>query len=159
MSQAPLPKIVIPYMESTSLHFFMQQALLEGRKALPNCLPNPPIGCVIVKDGAIIARGHTQAPGAHHAEAMALSLVPEETEGLTLFVTLEPCSFQGRTPSCAKAIVARKVKKVYVGILDPYPKNNGAGMDLLHAGGVETALGLLKEEIEQDLNPYLIRKV
>jgi len=145
-------------MDPSSLRFFMKQALLEGRKALPLCLPNPPIGCVIVKDGKIIAKGHTQKPGAPHAEAMALSLISEEEEDLTLFVTLEPCSFQGRTPSCAKAIVARKVKKVYVGILDPHPRNNGAGMDILQVGGVATEIGLLKEEIEKDLAPYLIRQ-
>ena len=145
-------------MDTASLRFFMKQALLEGRKALPHCLPNPPIGCVVVKNGQIIAKGHTQKPGEHHAEAMALSLVPEDMDGLTLFVTLEPCSFQGRTPSCAKTIVARKIKKVYVGILDPYPRNNGAGMDLLRSGGVETEIGLLAEEIEKDLNAYLIRE-
>ena len=93
------------------IEYFMEQAMIEGRKAKPYCAPNPPIGCVIVKDGEIIAKGHTNEPGKDHAEAMALSLVPEDVDDLILFVTLEPCSFYGRTPSCAKAIIRRKIKK------------------------------------------------
>ena len=75
---------------------FMRAALTEGRKALPLCLPNPPVGCVLVKAGAIVARGHTQPPGLDHAEAMALSQVLGDLTSITAYVTLEPCSFQGR---------------------------------------------------------------
>lgn len=98
---------------------FMQAALLEGRRALPLCLPNPPVGCVLVKTGSIIARGHTQPPGLHHAEAMALSQVSGDLTEVTAYVTLEPCSFQGRTPSCAQALVASDIKRVVVAISIP----------------------------------------
>ncbi len=144
-------------MNSNDLIYFMQAAIAEGKKALPHCLPNPPVGCVIVKDGQIIARGHTNPPGEDHAEAMALKAIPDATEDMSLFVTLEPCSFQGRTPSCAKAIISKSVKAVYVGIIDPHPKNQGRGIAILRASGIEVHLGLLHTEIETALNPYLIR--
>lgn len=137
----------------------MQAALLEGRKALPDCLPNPPVGCVIVKDGQIVARGHTSIPGKPHAEAMALERLSPGIEDFTMFVTLEPCSFQGRTPSCAKAIVRSKVKDVYVGILDPHPKNNGAGIAILESANIEVHMGILTDQVEKDLHPYLIKTI
>jgi riboflavin biosynthesis protein RibD len=134
---------------------FMQEALIEGRKALPLCLPNPPVGCVLVKAGTIIARGHTQLPGMYHAEAMALLQVVGELTGVTAYVTLEPCSFQGRTPSCAKALVASGIKQVIVAMLDPDPRNAGAGIQILRAGGVDVSVGLLECEAIADLEPYL----
>lgn len=78
---------------------FMYEAILEGRKAIPECLPNPPVGCVIVKDNKIISRGHTNKPGKSHEEIMALTNLPKEIDNFIMFVTLEPCSFFGRTPS------------------------------------------------------------
>ncbi|MBZ0093550.1 MAG: bifunctional diaminohydroxyphosphoribosylaminopyrimidine deaminase/5-amino-6-(5-phosphoribosylamino)uracil reductase RibD [Sulfuricellaceae bacterium] len=133
----------------------MHLALLEGRKALPACLPNPPVGCVLVKDGKVIASGFTQPPGQHHAEAMALSQVAGDLSGVTAFVTLEPCSFHGRTPSCAKALVTRGIKRVVVAILDPDPRNSGAGIEILKAAGVEVAVGTLERSALEDLGPYL----
>jgi len=145
-------------MHSSAIEYFMRAAMAEGRKALPHCRPNPPVGCVIVRDGAIIASGYTNSPGQDHAEAMALRQLPEEIDELILFVTLEPCSFQGRTPSCARAIVKRKVKAVYVGMLDPHPKNQGAGIAILENAGIPVTVGCLGEEVEAELGPYLIRK-
>lgn len=86
---------------------FMYAALIAGEKALPGCLPNPPVGCVIVRHDRIIAEGHTQPPSQPHAEVMALSRLSGQLDDVTVFVTLEPCSFHGRTPSCAKALVER----------------------------------------------------
>lgn len=71
---------------------FMRLALAQGRLALPKCLPNPPVGCVLVKDNAVISQGHTQPPGHHHAEAMALGNLSGDCSGVTAFVTLEPRS-------------------------------------------------------------------
>ena len=134
---------------------FMRAALIEGRKALPLCLPNPPVGCVLVKAGAIVARGHTQPPGLDHAEAMALSQVLGDLTSITAYVTLEPCSFQGRTPSCAKALVKSGIKQIVVAMLDPDPRNSGAGIRILEAGGVNIFVGLLECEAIADLSPYL----
>lgn len=142
-------------MSQKEIDFFMQEALLEGRKALPYCLPNPPVGCVIVKGGKIIARGHTNEPGKHHAEAMALASLSPDIEDFTMFVTLEPCSFQGRTPSCAQAIAKRKVKQVYVAILDPHPKNQGAGIAILKAAQIPVEVGILAQVAQADLEAYL----
>ena len=109
----------------------MTAALVEGRKALPGCLPNPPVGCVLVREGKIIARGHTNPPGQFHAEAMAMAQVSGSLEDVTAFVTLEPCSFHGRTPSCAQALVQRTIRDVFVAFIDPHPKNRGRGIQIL----------------------------
>ncbi|MBO9550379.1 bifunctional diaminohydroxyphosphoribosylaminopyrimidine deaminase/5-amino-6-(5-phosphoribosylamino)uracil reductase RibD [Pseudomonas sp.] len=134
---------------------FMSLALAQGRRALPGCLPNPPVGCVIVRDGRVVASGFTQPPGAHHAEAMALSRLEQRLDDLTAYVTLEPCSFTGRTPSCALALVSAGVSRVYVAMLDPYPRNAGAGIDILRQAGIEVTVGLLGDEARCDLQPYL----
>ncbi len=145
-------------MTKKSIEYFMRQAIIEGRKALPKCLPNPPVGCVIVADGKIVSRGHTNEPGKPHAEAMALQLLDSEIENFTMFVTLEPCSFQGRTPSCAKAIAAQKerVKSIYVGMIDSHPKNQGTGITILKAANIAVEVGVLLEEVKKDLEDYLI---
>ncbi|MCQ4260016.1 hypothetical protein [Stutzerimonas stutzeri] len=93
-------------MNQIEIEEFMLEAIVEGRKALPNCLPNPPVGCVLVNAGRVIARGHTNEPGGKHAQAMALSQVKGSFAEVSAFVTLEPCSFHGRTPSCAKALMS-----------------------------------------------------
>ena len=130
---------------------FMQLALAQGRLALPDCLPNPPVGCVLVKDNVVISQGHTQAPGLYHAEAMALSRLANDCSGVTAFVTLEPCSFHGRTPSCARALIHSGVDKVFVGLLDPDPRNSGAGIRMLRDAGITVVVGLLAEEAAEDL--------
>src|SRR5262245_25900954 len=136
---------------------FMAVALAESRKALPACQPNPPVGCVIVHDGQVVARGFTGAPGEPHAEASAMSALPpiEDASELSVFVTLEPCSFYGRTPSCAKALIERGVGTVFVGLIDPDPRNNGAGLRLLREAGISVELGVLQAEVRTFLMPYL----
>lgn len=138
-----------------SADYYMREALAEGRKALPACLPNPPVGCVVVRAGEIIGRGYTQPPGAPHAEIAALSATQGDLAEATLFVTLEPCSFQGRTPACTEAIVARGIRRVVVAMIDPDLRNNGAGIEKLKSAGVEVQLGVLAELAHADLGPYL----
>lgn len=122
---------------------------------MPACLPNPPVGCVFVRDGAVVASGFTQPPGQHHAEAMALSQVSGDLAGVVAYVTLEPCSFHGRTPSCAKALVARGIQRVVVAMLDPDPRNAGAGIEILKAAGVEVSVGVLEHIAASDMGPHL----
>ena len=141
------------------IEYFMREALVEGRKALPECRPNPPVGCVLVRGDEIIARGYTQPPGEPHAEPMALSQVEGDLSDVVAFVTLEPCSLQGRTPSCAKTLVERKIGQVYVALIDPHPKNQGQGVAVLEEAGVCVIVDVLKEEAEEDLNPYLIKEL
>ena len=135
----------------------MALALAEGRQALPACLPNPPVGCVLVRDGQVIARAHTQAPGKPHAEAGALQQVGGDLSAVTAYVTLEPCSFHGRTPSCAKTLIERGIARVVVALVDPDPRNQGRGIELLRQAGVPVTLGVGEDEAKQDLLPHLAR--
>lgn len=136
----------------------MRAALTEGRRALPGCLPNPPVGCVLIRGEQIVAFGYTQPPGQPHAEAMALSQVSGDLSDVSAYVTLEPCSFQGRTPSCAKALIDRGVGRVFVATLDPDPRNSGAGIRLLESAGIVVEVGMLEKEALEDLGPYLARR-
>ncbi len=145
-------------MDEQSERQFMHLALIEGRKALPGCIPNPPVGCVLVRHGLVVAAGHTNPPGEKHAEAMALAQLSGALTDVTAFVTLEPCSFHGRTPSCAQELVSRKVARVYIAILDPDPRNNGAGVEILKRAGIEVSIGLLDDMARRDLAPYLALK-
>jgi pyrimidine deaminase RibD-like protein len=91
----------------------------------------------------------------NHAEAMALAQISGDLAPIVAYVTLEPCSFQGRTPSCAKALVASGIKRVVVAMLDPDPRNAGAGIQILRSWGIEVFVGLLAPEAYLDLAPYL----
>jgi len=133
----------------------MRLALDEGRRALPGCLPNPPVGAVVVRAGKVIACGHTQPPGQPHAEAMALAQVDGPLDDCVLYVTLEPCSFQGRTPSCAEALLVRGIGVVVVALTDPDERNAGRGLERLRAAGVPVFLGTLAREAQIALGPYL----
>lgn len=134
---------------------FMRLALAEGRRALPDCLPNPPVGCVLVADDRVVASGYTNPPGRHHAEAMALAQLTGDGAAVTAYVTLEPCSFDGRTPSCADALVARGIRRVVIGIVDPDSRNCGAGILRLRDAGVEVEVGVLANDARSDLERYL----
>ena len=136
---------------------FMCEAIAQGDLALPACLPNPPVGCVLVRDGAIIARGFTQPPCQPHVEAMALSQIEGTLEDVTAFVTLEPCAFHQRTPSCAKEMIARRIGTVYVALIDPHPRNQGRGIEMLRDAGVRVITNFLSEEAWPHLAPYLYR--
>lgn len=134
---------------------FMQVALTESAKALPACVPNPPVGCALVRDGVVVAVGHTQPPYHPHAEPMALSQLTGDLQDVTAYVTLEPCSFHQRTPSCAKELIARRIGAVYVAMLDPHPRNQGRGVEMLREAGIAVEVGLLGHLVVPFLSPYL----
>ncbi|WP_206618052.1 bifunctional diaminohydroxyphosphoribosylaminopyrimidine deaminase/5-amino-6-(5-phosphoribosylamino)uracil reductase RibD [Hahella sp. KA22] len=144
-------------MENSELERFMRLAIIEGRKAIAHCRPNPPVGCVLARNGQVVASGYTGAPGQPHAEAMALQNLLDPSAEVIAFVTLEPCSFHGRTPSCAQALVKRGIRTLYVGMIDPHPKNRGAGIDILKQAGAEVVVGLLENEVRKELEAYLWR--
>lgn len=137
---------------------FMAAALALSRDALPTCRPNPPVGCVIVGEGGIVSEGFTGAPGQPHAEAAAIAALPASAPrtALAAFVTLEPCTFQGRTPACTEALIRSGIGTVYVGIVDPDPRNSGAGLRALRDAGIHVELGILQAEIRAFLAPYLM---
>ena len=135
----------------------MRLALATSRAALPECRPNPPVGCVILDaTGQVVATGYTRQPGSHHAEAAALASVEGPLAGCHAFVTLEPCSFHGRTPSCARTLVERGIGAVSVAIEDPDPRNSGRGVQILRDAGIPVEVGLLADEVRGFLAPYLL---
>ena len=132
-------------------HEFMSQALAEAAKSMYLSNPNPRVGCVVVKGGKPIGRGHTQWLGGAHAEVQALVDVRAhgfDPEGSTIYVTLEPCSHTGRTPPCVDALIAAKPALVIAAMSDPNPLVAGKGLELLRAGGIEVRCGLLQAEAE-----------
>ena len=135
----------------------MEEALAESRRALPGCQPNPPVGCVIVRGDMVVARGFTGVPGEPHAEAAALrALRPDTPPGeLAMFVTLEPCAFVGRTPSCAWALVNSGIRTVFVGTLDPDARNNGAGIAIMRNAGIDVTVGVGEARVLDFIAPYL----
>lgn len=159
------PRIVIPVVAGSSPvghplspmaadEKFMREAVRLARKGLGKTRPNPVVGCVIVKNGRIIARGWHRRAGRPHAEIEALrSLkIPAAAHGATAYVTLEPCSTHGRTPPCTNALTAAGVARVVAGAIDPNPKHRGRGLKLLRKAGVKIKSGVLAAECAA-LNP------
>ncbi len=131
---------------------FMRHALGQARSVWGATHPNPMVGAVIVEDGKIVAEGATAPDGGPHAERLAL-LARGKTPrpGASLYVTLEPCSTEGRTGACTDAIIASGIKRVVVGATDPNPAHAGRGFAVLRAAGVEVVTGVLEDECT-DLN-------
>src|ERR1041384_3223617 len=121
---------------------FMQLALSLGRRGLGRTWPNPAVGAVVVKDGVILGRGWTQDGGRPHAETEALKRAGKAAKGATLYVTLEPCSHQGKTPPCVDAILRAGIARVVSALEDPNPEVAGKGHARLTAHGIAVDLGL-----------------
>lgn len=139
-------------------HFFMQQALLLAWAIKGTTAPNPAVGAVLVKNNKIISFGYTKPFGGSHAERMALqNLSCEEAQNSTLYVSLEPCCFYGKTPPCTDIIIEKKVKRVVFAVQDPHPKVAGKGKEILKQAGILVEEGLLKDKafaINQDFFIY-----
>jgi diaminohydroxyphosphoribosylaminopyrimidine deaminase/5-amino-6-(5-phosphoribosylamino)uracil reductase len=137
---------------------FMRRALALARRMLGRTSPNPAVGCVIVRGGRIVGQGATAAGGRPHAEAVALARAGTRARGATAYVSLEPCAHQGRTASCARALVEAGVRRVVAGGVDPYPPVRGRGVAILRAAGVEVVVGVLEHECRR-LNLGFITRV
>ncbi len=120
---------------------YMAAALSLGRRTMGRTAPNPAVGALVVKDGVTIARGFTAEGGRPHAETVALAAAGEAARGATLYVTLEPCSHDGRTPPCVNAIIAAGVARVVAAIEDPDSRVAGRGFAKLREAGIEVAVG------------------
>ena len=132
-------------MTADQLH--MRRAMELARKAIGCTTPNPVVGAVIVKNGAVLGEGYHTKAGAPHAEIEAIRSAGEaDLAGATLYVTLEPCSSWGRTPPCTDAILKHGFARVVIGCTDPNPRHAGAGMELLRSHGIEVTTGV--EEVE-----------
>ena len=119
----------------------MRAALALARRSLGRTWPNPAVGCVIVLDGRVIARGRTRDGGRPHAEADAIAGARESLKGATVYVTLEPCAHHGKTPPCADALIAAGVGRVVSAIEDPDPRVKGQGHARLAGAGIAVEVG------------------
>jgi diaminohydroxyphosphoribosylaminopyrimidine deaminase/5-amino-6-(5-phosphoribosylamino)uracil reductase len=126
----------------------MQHALDLARKGVGLASPNPTVGCVIVKDGAILGEGFHQYDWKDHAEIVALKQAGERSRGATLYVTLEPCNHTGRTGPCTEAIIAAGISRVVAAMEDPNPKTHGTGFGRLRAAGIDVESGLMEAEAQ-----------
>ena len=125
---------------------YMKLALRLAARGAGWVSPNPMVGAVVVKDGQVVGRGYHRRAGLPHAEVEALRAAGEAARGADLYVTLEPCNHQGRTPPCTHAILAAGVRRVVIGSRDPNPQVAGGGAEFLTAQGVDVAEGVLTAE-------------
>ncbi|MFZ3386490.1 MAG: bifunctional diaminohydroxyphosphoribosylaminopyrimidine deaminase/5-amino-6-(5-phosphoribosylamino)uracil reductase RibD [Candidatus Hydromicrobium sp.] len=128
---------------------YMEIAIKLAGRGRGDANPNPMVGAIIVKDGKIISSGYHRQAGLHHAEIEAINNSIQSLESSTMYVTLEPCTFQGKTPPCVNEIVKHKLKEIIIGCIDPNPKVNGRGIEFLKKAGIKVKSGLLKNKIEQ----------
>jgi diaminohydroxyphosphoribosylaminopyrimidine deaminase/5-amino-6-(5-phosphoribosylamino)uracil reductase len=124
----------------------MQRALELAARGLETTDPNPRVGCVIARGEEVVGEGWHERAGEAHAEIAALAAAAERAAGASVYVTLEPCSHQGRTPPCVDALIAARVKRVVYAATDPNPLVDGRGAEALSAVGVTVQGGLLEQE-------------
>jgi len=134
---------------------FMECALSLAGLALGYTSPNPAVGAVVVRDGVVVGLGHTQPPGSVHAEVMALRQAGARAKGATMYVSLEPCCHQGRTPPCTQAIIDAGISEVHVSLIDPNPLVSGRGLKMLEEAGIKTFVGEYEERAREINEGYI----
>lgn len=141
---------------------WMRVAIEEGELARGTTGNNPWVGCVIVSPtGELLGRGHTLGPGEDHAEVAAARYAQargQDISGATLYSTLEPCSFHGRTPACSRAIAERGIALVVIGMRDPHPRVDGEGVRILREGGVKVIEGVCEAEVRRQLGLWVLEQ-
>src|SRR5690606_6025649 len=128
-----------------------------AERGLYSCTPNPRVGCLIVRDGVVLGRGAHLRAGEGHAEVNALADAGGDVSGATVYVSLEPCSFTGRTPPCSRALIAANVRRVVAAMRDPHPRVSGSGFADLEQAGIRTELMELPEAVA--LNAGYVKRV
>lgn len=153
----PVPvQTPVPRRRASDRIDYMDRALALAKLALAHASPNPAVGAVIVRDDVIVGEGYTHPPGSHHAEIVALHQAGEKARGATMYVTLEPCCHQGRTPPCTRSIIEAGIAAVRLATTDPDPRVCGRGKAELEAAGIETHLGD-HEEAAREVNEAYIK--
>jgi len=137
---------------------FIAEAIELAEKGRFTCAPNPTVGCVIFREGKVLGRGFHERTGEGHAEGNALDDAGGEVNGATVYLTLEPCAFVGRTPACANTLVEAGVARVVVATLDPHPKVAGAGVKILRQSGIQVDV-LDLPEAEELIAGYVMREL
>jgi len=131
---------------------WMRRAIRLSERGFP--APNPPVGCVLVRDGQWIADGFPTYAGGPHAEAVALTAAGEKARGATAFVTLEPCNHVGRTSACSESLIQARVSRVVVAVRDPNPVAAG-GLERLQSAGIAVDVGVEVDAAERSMAPFL----
>ncbi len=133
----------------------MKIAIELAKRAVGTTFPNPPVGCVIVKDSKIISTSFTQPQGKTHAEVSAINKAnPEDLKDAILFVTMEPCSHFGKSPPCVNSIIPSGIKKVVIANKDVNPKVNGGGIKALQEAGIEVVTGICEKQAMEINYPF-----
>jgi diaminohydroxyphosphoribosylaminopyrimidine deaminase / 5-amino-6-(5-phosphoribosylamino)uracil reductase len=131
---------------------FMQRALSLARQGAP--APNPHVGAVVVRHERVVGEGHHERAGGAHAEVVALERAGELARGATLYVTLEPCNHQGRTPPCVDALLRSGIARVVIGCADPNPFVSGGGAEGLRRAGIQVEYGPCNAEALDLIEPW-----
>jgi len=137
---------------------YISQCFNLAEKGLGNVSPNPLVGCVIVKDNKVIATGYHHKFGEKHAEIDALDKIAGKAKDAILYVNLEPCCFEGKTPPCTERIIKEGIKKVVISMKDPNQKVQGKGIEKLQNAGIEVVSGIMEKEAEE-LNKKFIYSI
>lgn len=132
----------------------MKRALELARLAEGRTSPNPMVGAVVVRDGQIVGEGYHRKAGCRHAEIEALRAAGEKAKRATIYVTLEPCCRQGRTPPCTDALIEAGVAEVVYAVRDPNPKIDGRGQARLESAGIRVRTGVCSHEAEKLIRPF-----
>jgi diaminohydroxyphosphoribosylaminopyrimidine deaminase/5-amino-6-(5-phosphoribosylamino)uracil reductase len=135
--------------------FFMARALELAAKGQGFVEPNPMVGCVIVRDGAVVGEGWHRKFGGPHAEIEALRIAGVSARGATVYLTLEPCCHYGKTPPCTEALISAGISRVVCAQMDPYEAVSGHGIEALTKAGIEVEIGLMEAEARKLNAPYL----
>ncbi|MDX1563933.1 MAG: bifunctional diaminohydroxyphosphoribosylaminopyrimidine deaminase/5-amino-6-(5-phosphoribosylamino)uracil reductase RibD [Phycisphaeraceae bacterium] len=135
----------------------MKRAIRLGARGLGAVEPNPPVGCVLVKNGRIVGEGFHRAFGGPHAEIEALKQAGRAARGATAVVSLEPCNHSGKTPPCTRALIEAGIRRVVVGVIDPNPQVSGRGLNRLKRAGLEVVSGIEAESAAALIAPYAKR--
>jgi diaminohydroxyphosphoribosylaminopyrimidine deaminase/5-amino-6-(5-phosphoribosylamino)uracil reductase len=130
-------------------HRYMARALELAERGLYTTTPNPRVGCVIVRDGAVVGEGWHERAGSPHAEVNALAQAGGHARGATAYVSLEPCAHQGRTGPCSRALLDGGIKRVVAAMRDPNPLVGGKGLEDLERAGVDVAAGVREDEARE----------
>lgn len=136
----------------------MRLALRLARKGAGRASPNPMVGAVLARRGKVVATGYHRRAGEDHAEIVALKRAGKKARGATLYLNLEPCSHQGKTPPCASALIDAGIKRVVAGMRDPNPLVSGRGIRQLKRAGIRVDVGLLQGECRR-LNEAFVRYI
>ncbi|WP_278465875.1 bifunctional diaminohydroxyphosphoribosylaminopyrimidine deaminase/5-amino-6-(5-phosphoribosylamino)uracil reductase RibD [Gimesia maris] len=136
----------------------MHRALDLARRGTGSVEPNPAVGSIIVDDSLkLIGEGYHQQCGGPHAEIHALNMAGEQSQGKTIYVTLEPCCHQGKTGPCSQALIRAGIKKAVIAMRDPAPHVDGGGIEELKQAGIEVEVGLLESEAQALVRPFVKR--